>query len=86
MVTIGPALADDTELFVGDASQFPQVAPNIVFVIDTSGSMDTTVQTQAAFDAAVTYPGRCDPARVYWRSGTGSPPERRRGTPCPSPP
>lgn len=77
MVTIGPALADDTELFVGDASQFPQVAPNILFVIDTSGSMDTTVQTQAAFDAAVTYPGRCDPARVYWRSGTGSPPDCR---------
>jgi type IV pilus assembly protein PilY1 len=74
-MVITPAIADDTELFVGDASQFPQVTPNILFVIDTSGSMDTAVQTQAAFDPAVTYTGSCDPTRVYWRNGTGTPPD-----------
>ena len=75
LVTITPALADDTELFVGDVTQFPQVTPNILFVIDTSGSMGTAVETQAAFDPAVTYSGSCDPARVYWRNGTGTPPD-----------
>jgi type IV pilus assembly protein PilY1 len=69
-----PALADDTELFIGN-SLSSQTRPNILFIIDNSGSMGSLVLTQAGFDAATTYPSQgCDPSRVYWRTGTGNPP------------
>ena len=49
-----PAIADDTELFVGAAVAAPPSRPNILFVLDTSGSMDTNVTTQVSFDPADT--------------------------------
>jgi type IV pilus assembly protein PilY1 len=74
LVASGPAMADDTELFVGSSSAQPQAKPNILLVIDNSGSMDTNVATQDVYDPATAYPGSCDASRVYWRSGTGSAP------------
>ncbi len=68
-----PALADDTEMFVYDSSALP-VSPNVLFIFDTSGSMGTEVESQAAFDPAKTYSGSCDASRVYWRFGTGDAP------------
>ena len=68
------AMADDTELFIGDTTQFPQNQPNILFILDTSGSMNTNVTTQTVWDPMVSFPGSCDPTRVYWRRGTGNPP------------
>jgi type IV pilus assembly protein PilY1 len=65
-----PALADDTEIFVGSQGD---VRPNIMFILDTSGSMDGLVTTQEAYDPATTYSGNCDPNRVYWRRDTGDP-------------
>ncbi len=71
---IGPALADDTELFVG-TSLNSQQQPNILFIFDNSGSMDTLVDTQDTYDGTMTYPSAgCDPTHVYWRVGTGDPP------------
>lgn len=70
-----PALADDTELFVGStAGAGAGVQPNILFVLDTSGSMDDEITTQPPFDPATTYTGSCSNTRVYWRSGSGDPP------------
>lgn len=72
-----PAMADDTELFVYDSSVLA-AKPNILFIFDTSGSMDTTVESQENYDPATTYAGACDPSRLYWRSaswlGSGDPP------------
>lgn len=70
-----PALADDTELFVGRAPG-AQARPNILFVIDNSGTMGALVATQERYDGAVVYPaaGGCDANRVYWRTSTGEPP------------
>ncbi len=70
-----PTMADDTELFVGDSSLYPDAKPNVLFIFDTSGSMNTPVATQTIYDPAVSYPGSCVSSRVYWRSGTGSPPD-----------
>ncbi|MEE8305808.1 MAG: hypothetical protein V3R81_01010, partial [Gammaproteobacteria bacterium] len=70
-----PAAADDTELFVGDSTLYPSSLPNILFILDTSGSMTTLVDTQGTYDPAVVYAGTCLPARVYWRRGTGDPPD-----------
>jgi type IV pilus assembly protein PilY1 len=70
-----PASADDTELFVGDATLYPQSLPNILFILDTSGSMTTPVLTQGTYSPAVVYPGTCVSNRIYWRRGTGNPPD-----------
>jgi len=34
-----PALADDTEIYVNSTTPSPEVRPNILFIVDTSGSM-----------------------------------------------
>jgi type IV pilus assembly protein PilY1 len=66
-----PARADDTEIFIGSQGS---IRPNILFILDTSGSMDGQVQTQEEFDPAVTYSGSCNSNRIYYRRDTGDPP------------
>ncbi len=74
LAAIGPALGDDTELFVG-TNLNSQSQPNILFIFDNSGSMDTLVDTQDTYDGTITYPSAgCDPTHVYWRVGVGAPP------------
>jgi type IV pilus assembly protein PilY1 len=69
-----PATADDTEVYLGASSTPSDVRPNLVFIIDTSGSMSTNVTsttTAGTYDPATTYTGACDATRVYWSdSGT----------------
>ncbi len=70
-----PAFADDTELFVGTSSPGAMgTQPNVLFVLDTSGSMADSIETQPPYDPATTYPGSCAQARIYWRNNTGRPP------------
>jgi type IV pilus assembly protein PilY1 len=67
-----PALADDTEIFLGQNNS--GVKPNILFILDTSGSMDTDVVTEnAPFDPLQTYTGSCRSDRVYWVRDDGNP-------------
>jgi type IV pilus assembly protein PilY1 len=68
-----PAVADDTELFVS-TSAGAGIRPNILFIIDNSGSMDTEVITQDTYDPSVTFTGSCAQDRVYYRTGTGAAP------------
>ena len=49
-----PVLADDTEIF--SAASGGTIGPNIMFIIDTSGSMGTQVTTQTPYDPNGTYP------------------------------
>jgi type IV pilus assembly protein PilY1 len=73
----GPAMADDTELFVFDGSAVA-ANPNVLFIFDTSGSMSTVVQTQESYDPAKTYAGACASGKLYWQrsswSGSETPP------------
>ena len=60
-------LADDTELFLGTIGTSPNAGPpNILFVLDTSGSMDTLLTSQAPYEPGTNYSGTCDTTRVYW--------------------
>lgn len=68
------AQADDTELFVGEAVAAPSARPNIMFILDTSGSMDSNVTTQTVFDPATTYSGSCRSDRIYWSTSASRPP------------
>ena len=74
VAVVTPAAADDTELFVTDTRQHPGSRPNVLFIMDTSGSLSTPIKARASYDPAARYDGRCDPTHVYWRTGLGSPP------------
>lgn len=73
------AQADDTEIFVAKPPTTADTRPNILFILDTSGSMDTKVEDRAPFDPKQDYtPSKngCASDRVYWnKSGSSSPPE-----------
>lgn len=67
-------LADDTEIYVGANSGASTVRPNVLFIIDTSGSMGTSVTlTNGTYDPSTTYTGSCNASRIYW-STSGTPP------------
>lgn len=62
-----PALADDTELML----MMPDVAtvkPNILFMLDTSGSMTGVVRTKTPYDPDTVYPSinGCSADAIYW--------------------
>jgi len=66
------ATADEAEIFVGTGNAVSNQRPNILFIMDTSGSMNTNVVTQVPFNPATTYPGSCSSSRVYFQLGSNS--------------
>lgn len=64
------AHADDSELFLSDSGA-STVRANVLFLIDTSGSMDTLVNTQATFDTSQTFSG-CYDGNVLYFTTTGA--------------
>lgn len=69
-----PAAADDTELFV--ASTDPEITgaqPNILFILDNSGSMSSTVLTQEGWNSETTFTGCYNGNGLYF-STTGTMP------------
>jgi type IV pilus assembly protein PilY1 len=66
------ARADDAELFLSDANASTARA-NVLFIIDTSGSMDTLVNTQASFKPNQTFTGCYDSNALYYTT-TGTVP------------
>ncbi|MDJ0793918.1 MAG: PilC/PilY family type IV pilus protein [Woeseiaceae bacterium] len=60
------AIADDTELLLINPDPTQNPKPNVLFILDTSGSMTTTETTIDPYDSTETYTGACDPDRVYW--------------------
>ena len=69
-----PAQADDSEVFTNSSFLATGVRPNVLFILDTSGSMaDTKV---SVFDGTATYTGDCPTGRVYWQTAnTSEPPD-----------
>ena len=68
-----PAHADDTEIYLGANFGVSQVLPNIVFIIDTSGSMGSSVYTRPAYDPSNTYTGDCPSGRIYYSTNGSTP-------------
>ena len=68
-----PAHADDTELFVS-ATDDGGARPNVLFIIDTSGSMGAQVLTQAPWDSGQTFSG-CYRSDALYFSATTTPPD-----------
>ena len=63
-----PAVADDSEVFTSASFVSNRVRPNVLFIIDTSGSMDTYVE---GYNRNITYPAvaGCPQDRILWRTG-----------------
>ncbi|MEX2259526.1 MAG: PilC/PilY family type IV pilus protein, partial [Woeseia sp.] len=60
-----PAVADDTELLLVNPTG-DQPTPNVMFILDTSGSMTSQEETVEPYDSSRTYSGDCDSNRLYW--------------------
>lgn len=65
------ARADDTEIFYGASATAS--APNIMLILDTSGSMETNVTTRAAYLPATSYTGNCVSDRIYYTTSSSVP-------------
>ena len=69
LLSATPLLADDTEIYIGSNLGVNDVPPNVLFILDTSGSMSATVTTQTPYDPVVDYstnPGACfSNSRIY---------------------
>lgn len=68
-----PAYADDVELLLSNPNSGGADKPNILFILDSSGSMTTIERTQEPFISTSLYAGSCDPTRVYWTTGDNPP-------------
>jgi type IV pilus assembly protein PilY1 len=66
LVAGAPAIADDTELLVVDPGNTVATPPNIMFILDTSGSMGDPVETTRPYDNTLTYTGSCAADKFYW--------------------
>lgn len=72
MIAGSPAIADDTELLVSNPNS-GSVKPNILFILDSSGSMTSIETTQTPFDSGTVYSGSCRSDSYYWvESGSSS--------------
>lgn len=67
------SLAEDTDIFYGENATTAEARPNILMVIDTSGSMDDHVVTQPIYDPNRAYAGSCNADRIYYSTGTTPP-------------
>ena len=63
-----PAVADDTELLLVTPTDDTQMKPNVMFILDTSGSMTTVQETGAPYDPITDYSafGSCDADNMYY--------------------
>lgn len=69
----GAPLADDTEIFVSEPKDGAAARPNILLIIDTSGSMVSNRVTQPMdYDPIIRYSGNCNQDNIYWKTGSGS--------------
>ncbi len=66
MLTGFPAVADDTELLLANPDPSTQPKANVLFILDTSGSMQTEQETTAPYDSSQSYSGDCDVVKYYW--------------------
>ena len=69
----GSASAEDAEIYTGIANSASAGRPNILLLLDDSGSMGAQLLTQNDYDPAVVYAGgncNADPNLVYWNYGS----------------
>ena len=66
LLSSAPAMADDTELLLINPDPTQNPVPNVMFILDTSGSMGNKETTNAPYDSGTSYAGLCDNGAIYW--------------------
>jgi len=66
MLTGLPAMADDTELLLVNPDPSQNSKPNVMFILDSSGSMTTEQNSLVPYDSTTTYSGACESTALYW--------------------
>lgn len=73
-LTVGsPVWADDVELLLSTPSASDAAKPNILFIIDSSGSMTTVEKSQEPYDGTKNYSGPCNTSMYYWSTNNSIP-------------
>ena len=72
--TATPAIAEDIEIYTTANLGSTAIQPNVMFIMDSSGSMKTTLSVPVAFDYTQTYVGCYDSTKLYYTAGGGIPP------------
>lgn len=72
MLAGSPVWADDVELLLSTPSS-SAAKPNILFIIDSSGSMTTIENSQEPYDGNISYGGPCRTDMYYWATNSNIP-------------
>lgn len=73
-LTVGsPVWADDVELLLSTPAASDAAKPNILFIIDSSGSMTTVEKSQEPYDGTKNYSGPCNSSMYYWSTNNSIP-------------
>ena len=74
LTVAAPAWADDVELLLSTPASSNAAKPNILFIIDSSGSMTTVENSQQPYLPGTDYSGGgCDDDYLYWTFGSNIP-------------
>jgi len=74
MVISMPVIAEDIEIYTSLGASVATIQPNLLFILDTSGSMNTDITTsQGTYDATFTYAGCYTTNRIYWSTSGSTP-------------
>ncbi len=68
-----PAWAEDVELLLSVPGASVAAKPNVLFILDSSGSMTSVEVSQEPFDKNKTYSGACDNGYYYWSKNSNLP-------------
>jgi type IV pilus assembly protein PilY1 len=68
-----PAIADDVELLLSNPAASTAAKPNILFILDSSGSMTSIETSQEPFDSTLVYAGPCNNNQYYYTTNSGTP-------------
>jgi type IV pilus assembly protein PilY1 len=80
MCVVAPLHADDTEIYTKGSLGSATVQPNVMFIVDTSGSMSADVPARIPYDYTKTYAGSgkwwdtYDPDYIYFSDRNGRTP------------
>ena len=69
-----PAIAEDIEIYTTANLGSTAIQPNVMFIMDTSGSMSAQLTVPVSYDYTQTYVGCYDANKLYYTAGGALPP------------
>lgn len=73
MYSMTPVMAEDIEIYTSGALGAPTIQPNVMFIVDTSGSMGDPVTVNVPYDYITVYSGSYQTDQVYYSTSSTAP-------------